>query len=405
MTTSSINYQELVEKIKYWGKELGFSGLGISDIDLSSHEAVLESWLANNYHGNMDYMARHGLMRARPAELVPGTIRVISVRLDYLPHDAKFAQILKNKNKAYISRYALGRDYHKLMRKRLQQLGKKIAEHCQGFNCRPFVDSAPVLERPLAEKAGLGWAGKHTLLINKEAGSWFFLGELFVDIPLPVSENEYSISANKNNAESALNNNTKINDCGTCVACIKICPTKAIVAPYTVDARRCISYFTIESPDPIPEELRPLMGNRIYGCDDCQLICPWNKYAKLSKTDDFQVRNQLDDINLLTLFSWTEEYFLNTLQGSPIRRIGFDSWQRNIAVALGNAPYNLEIEQALTDKLATATVLVSEHIHWALAQQHIKKSQDTLLVEKFDSNVRLSNRLIRSIEKGLPRDA
>ena len=405
MTTSSINYQELAEKIKCWGKELGFSGLGISDIDLSSHEAVFESWLANNYHGNMDYMARHGLMRARPAELVPGTIRVISVRLDYLPHDAKFAQILKNKNKAYISRYALGRDYHKLMRKRLQQLGKKITEHCQDFNCRPFVDSAPVLERPLAEKAGLGWAGKHTLLINKEAGSWFFLGELFVDIPLPVSENEYSISANKNNAESALNNNTKINDCGTCVACIKICPTKAIVAPYTVDARRCISYFTIESPDPIPEELRPLMGNRIYGCDDCQLICPWNKYAKLSKTDDFQVRNQLDDIDLLTLFSWTEEYFLNTLQGSPIRRIGFDSWQRNIAVALGNAPYNLGVEQALTDKLTTASDLVSEHIHWALAQQHIKKSQDTLLVAKFDSNVRLSNRLIRSIEKGLPRDA
>jgi len=412
MKTSPINYLELAEKIKCWGKELGFSGLGISDIDLSSHEAGLKSWLANNYHGNMDYMARHGMMRARPDELVPGTIRVISVRLDYLPQEAKFAQILKNKNKAYISRYALGRDYHKLMRKRLQQLGKKIAEHCEIFNCRPFVDSAPVLERPLAEKAGLGWAGKHTLLINKEAGSWFFLGELFVDIPLPVSENEYTISAANNRAEKnntiktlGSNSETKVNDCGTCVACIKICPTKAIVAPYTVDARRCISYFTIESPDPIPEELRPLMGNRIYGCDDCQLICPWNKYAKLSQTDDFQVRNQLDDIDLLTLFSWTEQYFLETLQGSPIRRIGFDSWQRNIAVALGNAPYSQDIEQKLTDKLNTASELVAEHIHWALAQQQIKKAQDALLAEKNNSNARLTNRLIRSIEKGLPRDA
>ena len=405
MTTSSINYLELAEKIKCWGKELGFSGLGISDIDLSSHEAVLDSWLANNYHGNMDYMARHGMMRARPDELVPDTIRVISVRLDYLPQDAKFAQILKNKNKAYISRYALGRDYHKLMRKRLQQLGKKIADHCENFHCRPFVDSAPVLERPLAEKAGLGWTGKHTLLINKEAGSWFFLGELFVDIPLPVSENEYTITAEKNNAINILDHETKINDCGTCVACIKICPTKAIVAPYTVDARRCISYFTIESPDPIPEELRPLMGNRIYGCDDCQLICPWNKYAKLSQTDDFQVRNQLDNVDLLTLFSWTELYFLDSLQGSPIRRIGFDSWQRNIAVALGNAPYSQAIEQALTAKLVTASELVAEHISWALAQQQTKKAQNALLAEKNNSNMRLTNRLIRSIEKGLPRDA
>lgn len=409
MTAPTINYQELTEKIKAWGKELGFSGLGISDIDLSHHEVVLESWLANNYHGNMDYMARHGMMRARPAELVPGTLRVISVRLDYLPHEAKFAQILKNKNKAYISRYALGRDYHKLMRKRLQQLGKKIAEHCEHFNCRPFVDSAPVLERPLAEKAGLGWAGKHTLLINKEAGSWFFLGELFVDIPLPVTENEYSRNAEKNNALStaitAVDDQIKNNGCGTCVACIKICPTKAIVAPYTVDARRCISYFTIESPDPIPEELRPLMGNRIYGCDDCQLICPWNKYAKLGKTDDFQVKNQLDDIDLLTLFSWSEQYFLDTLQGSPIRRIGFESWQRNIAVALGNATYNKDVVQALTEKLNTSSKLVTEHIHWALEQQQIKWTQNTLLIEKNNSAVRLNNRLIRSIEKGLPRDA
>ncbi|MEW6994911.1 tRNA epoxyqueuosine(34) reductase QueG [Colwelliaceae bacterium MEBiC 14330] len=397
---SSINYQELAEKIKCWSKELGFSDLGISDIDLSAHESVLTQWLAKNYHGNMDYMARHGLMRARPNELVPGTIRVISVRLDYLPQNAKFASILKNKNMAYISRYALGRDYHKLMRKRLQQLGKKITEHCNHFNYRPFVDSAPVMERQLAEKAGLGWAGKHTLLINKEAGSWFFLGELYVDIPLPVSQNEYS-----KKAISSFTDPNKNNDCGACVACIKICPTKAIVEPYTVDARRCISYFTIESPDAIPEELRPLMGNRIYGCDDCQLICPWNKYAKLSLTEDFQARNNLDNVSLLELFSWTEDYFLKTLQGSPIRRIGFQSWQRNIAVALGNANYSKEIILALSNKLPQASALVAEHIHWALTQQKAKKELSDNLAAKQNKNHRLTLRLIRSIEKGLPRDA
>ncbi|MBU2871206.1 tRNA epoxyqueuosine(34) reductase QueG [Colwellia sp. E2M01] len=401
--TEIFDYQALAEKIKAWGKELGFSDLGISDIDLSHHESTLERWLDQGFHGNMDYMARHGLMRARPAELVPGTVRVISVRLDYLPHNAQFSSILKDKHKAYISRYALGRDYHKLMRKRLQQLGKKIAEHCPDFNCRPFVDSAPVMERPLAEKAGLGWAGKHTLLINKEAGSWFFLGELFVDIPLPVTVNEYSENAQKSLSEPT--KAEKTNDCGTCVACIKICPTKAIVEPYTVDAKRCISYFTIESPDPIPKELRPLMGNRIYGCDDCQLICPWNKYAKLSLVDDFQARNNLDDISLLELFSWSEEYFLQTLEGSPIRRIGFQSWMRNIAVALGNAPYNEEIIAALTDKLATSSELVQEHIYWALEQQAMKMTLTDKAASEQNKNHRLTLRLTRSIEKGLPRDA
>jgi len=400
MTTSHINYQELVEKIEVWGKELGFSDLGISDIDLSAHETMLERWLANNYHGNMDYMERHGLMRARPAELVPGTLSVISVRLDYLPQNAQFANILKDKNKAYISRYALGRDYHKLMRKRLQLLGKKIAEHCSNFNCRPFVDSAPVMERPLAEKAGLGWSGKHTLLINKEAGSWFFLGELFVDIPLPITINEYTITAKK-----MIETQNKDNDCGTCVACIKICPTKAIVEPYTVDARRCISYFTIESPDAIPEELRPLMGNRIYGCDDCQLICPWNKYAKLSLVDDFQARNNLDDVSLLDLFSWSESYFLETLQGSPIRRIGYQSWLRNIAVALGNAPYSEDIVTALTEKGRESTELVTEHINWAIAQQHSKMILTEKIAAEKATNHRLTLRLVRSIEKGLTRDA
>jgi len=392
----SINYPQLVEKIKCWGKELGFSQLGITDIDLSKHEHALEKWLANNYHGNMDYMARHGLMRARPAELEPGTVRAISVRLDYLPTKAKCARILKAKDHAYISRYALGRDYHKLMRKRLQQLGKKITEYCENFNFRPFVDSAPILERPLAEKAGLGWVGKHSLLLNKEAGSWFFLGELLIDIPLPVTTTEP-----KNTAVTD-------NDCGKCVACIKICPTKAIVEPYVVDARRCISYFTIESPDPIPIELRPLMGNRIYGCDDCQLICPWNKYAKLSLEEDFQARHQLDEITLLTLFSWDEPYFLATFQGSSIRRIGFQSWQRNIAVALGNAPWNANIYSALEDKLTVASELVAEHIHWAIEQQKLKNPQ-FVSNESYDvsnnSDVRLNARLIRSVEKGLPRDA
>ncbi|MBU2895004.1 tRNA epoxyqueuosine(34) reductase QueG [Colwellia sp. D2M02] len=400
MTETSINYQELADNIKCWGEELGFSQLGICDIDLKAHEAALKRWLANNYHGNMDYMERHGMMRARPEELVPGTVRVISVRLDYLPQNAKFARILNDKNKAYISRYALGRDYHKLMRKRLQQLGQKIAQHCEQFNCRPFVDSAPVLERPLAEKAGLGWTGKHTLLINKAAGSWFFLGELFVDIPLPITHNEYS-----DNALNSIALDEKVNDCGTCVACIKICPTKAIVEPYVVDARRCISYFTIESPDPIPVELRPLMGNRIYGCDDCQLICPWNKFAKLSVVDDFQARNQLDDVGLLELFSWTEEYFLNTLQGSPIRRIGFQSWQRNIAVALGNAPYSSDITTALERALNSANELVAEHIHWALAQQQEKQLLTVTNAETTQKNHRLTMRLVRSIEKGLTRDA
>jgi len=381
MQAITINYQELAEKIKAWGKEFGFADVGIADIDLSEHEAKLTQWLDNQYHGEMDYMARHGLMRARPAELVPGTIRVISVRMDYLPANAKFTKILKDKNLAYISRYALGRDYHKLMRKRLKQLGEKIKAYCESFNYRPFVDSAPILERPLAEKAGLGWIGKHSLLLNKHAGSWFFLGELLVDIPLPTDT-------------------APSNDCGNCVACIKICPTNAIVAPYTVDARRCISYLTIELKGAIPEEFRPLIGNRIYGCDDCQLICPWNKFASLTNEEDFSPRQQLDEISLLTVFAWTESEFLDKTAGSPIRRIGFDAWQRNIATALGNAPYSDEIVKDLREKLDSASPLVAEHIEWALAQQAQRKTQI-----KVEANTRLTGRLIRSIEKGLPRDA
>ena len=386
MTTSKIDYHSLAEKIKNWGQALGFSQVGFSDIDLSSHEKALTDWLENNYHGEMDYMEKHGLMRARAQELVEGTTRVISVRMDYLPPEAKFARILKKKDHAYISRYALGRDYHKLIRKRLKQLGDKISEYCETFNFRPFVDSAPILERPLAEKAGLGWVGKHSLLINKNAGSWFFLGELLVDIPLPISE-------------------PTTNECGSCVSCIKICPTQAIVAPYVVDARRCISYLTIELRDAIPEEFRPLIGNRIYGCDDCQLICPWNKFANLSNEGDFSPRQNIDNIELLTVFSWDEKNFLSKTEGSPIRRIGFQSWQRNIAVAIGNAPYTIENIQALTHNLTNAESMVAEHIHWALDQQDQKRiaieQQDTLHVK----NLRLTERLIRSVEKGLPRDA
>ena len=385
MHSPKINYQELAEKIKFWGQELGFSQVGISDVDLSEHESALEQWIKNDYHGNMDYMARHGLMRARPDELEPNTIRAISVRLDYLPTDAKFARILKKKDHAYVSRYALGRDYHKLMRKRLQQLGTKIKSYCDEFNFRPFVDSAPILERPLSAKAGLGWVGKHSLLINKQAGSWFFLGELLVDIPLPC---DLPVP----------------NDCGSCVSCIKICPTKAIVAPYVVDARRCISYLTIELKEAIPVEFRSLMGNRIYGCDDCQLICPWNKFAKLSVEADFQPRKDLDHASLLTLFSWDEKTFLSNTEGSPIRRIGFQSWQRNIAVALGNAPFNIEILSALTAQLVVAQPMVAEHVTWAIEQQRMRQESENS-PKDVGKNKRLTARLIRSIEKGLPRDA
>ncbi|WP_286263409.1 tRNA epoxyqueuosine(34) reductase QueG [Thalassotalea atypica] len=389
---STIHYQDLAEKIKLWGEELGFSQVGISDIDLSVHEQHLQKWLDNQYHGDMDYMEKHGMMRARPHELEPGSVRAISVRLDYLPTDAKFARTLKNKSKAYVSRYALGRDYHKLMRKRLQQLGKKIHEYCEEFNFRPFVDSAPVLERPLAEKAGLGWVGKHSLLINEEAGSWFFIGELLVNIPLTLDSTSVE------------------NKCGSCISCIKICPTQAIVEPYVVDARRCISYLTIELQGAIPEEFRSLIGNRIYGCDDCQLICPWNKFAKLSIVDDFQPRQALDNTDLLELFDWTETEFLDRTQGSPIRRIGFQSWQRNIAVALGNAPYHEAIFSALTQKKDVEDAIIKEHVQWALKQQqtkqaHLQHQLEKAQQDKSNKIIRLNERLIRSIEKGLPRDA
>ena len=313
--------QALAEQIKRWANALGFQQLGITDIALGDAEARLLEWLQRGYHGEMDYMEKHGSKRSRPAELVAGTLRVISVRMDYFPDDSSGIQaVLDSPDLGYISRYTLGRDYHKLMRKRLQQLAQKISNQIGDFGYRVFVDSAPVLEKPLAEKAGLGWIGKHTNLINRRAGSWFFLGEIYTDLPLPFDPPS---------TES---------HCGSCMACIDICPTQAIVAPYQLDARRCISYLTIELKGAIPVEFRSQIGNRIYGCDDCQLVCPWNRFASPSQEDDFRTRHRLDAPSLVELFRWDEPTFLNNTEGSAIRRIGHLRWLRNVAVALGNAP-------------------------------------------------------------------
>ncbi len=375
------NLEQLAQNIKEWGQALGFQQIGICDTDISQHERYLQAWLDKGYHGTMSYMENHGMKRARPDELVPGTIRVISVRMDYLPPDAQFARNLKHTQNAYISRYALGRDYHKLVRKRLKQLAQKIEQHCDSLQYRPFVDSAPVLEHALAQKAGIGWTGKHSLTLNREAGSWFFLGELFIDLPLPVDQP----------AED---------HCGSCTACITICPTQAIVAPYQVDARRCISYLTIELEGAIPEEYRSLIGNRVYGCDDCQLICPWNRFAHLTQESDFHSRPWLKDQSLLTLIAWDEATFLEKTEGSAIRRIGYEKWQRNLAVGIGNAPFDPRNIEALETQKSRVSNMVKEHIDWAIAQQRNKQQQiDVVVLE------RQTLRLTRSIEKGLPRDA
>ncbi|WP_430458373.1 tRNA epoxyqueuosine(34) reductase QueG [Rheinheimera sp.] len=373
--TISTDWSALAAEIKDWARQLGFSACGITDTDLQNEEPRLQQWLDAGFHGEMDYMASHGMMRARPQELQPGTLRVISVRMDYLPAQAGFATNLADPNLGYISRYALGRDYHKVLRQRLKQLGERIAVRVSDLGFRPFVDSAPVLERPLAAKAGLGWVGKHSLLLSEEAGSWFFLGELLVNIPLPIDQPIEK-------------------DCGNCVACITSCPTGAIVAPFVVDARRCISYLTIELKDDIPEELRPLLGNRIYGCDDCQLVCPVNRTAPLTQEADFQRRPQWRDQSLLHLFGWSEAEFLRLTEGSAIRRIGFQRWQRNLAVALGNAPHSPQILQALQDYRGDA--LVQRHVDWAVLQQQQKATQVLS---------RAQQRLIRIIQVGLPRDA
>lgn len=375
-----LDLNQLAQKIKQWGLELGFQQVGITDTDLSESEPKLQAWLDKQYHGEMEWMARHGMMRARPHELLPGTLRVISVRMNYLPANAAFASTLKNPQLGYISRYALGRDYHKLLRNRLKKLGDAIQQHCASLNFRPFVDSAPLLERPLAEKAGLGWTGKHSLTLSRDAGSFFFLGELLIDLPLPV--------------DGPVEEN-----CGRCVACMTSCPTGAIVEPYVVDARRCISYLTIELEGAIPEDLRPLMGNRIYGCDDCQLICPWNRFSALTDEDDFSPRQALHAPALIELFSWNEEKFLKVTEGSPIRRIGHLRWLRNIAVALGNAPWNEAVLAVLMSRKSEHPLL-DEHIDWAIAQQISRRNANTVEVQPPKQR-----RLVSAIEKGLPRDA
>ena len=336
--------------IRRWSLELGFQHVGVSDLDLGQAEARLSKWLDEGNHGTMDYMQRHGRKRSRPAELVPGTLRIISVRMDYLPQAQDEAiQLLDHDSRAYVSRYALGRDYHKVLRRRLRDLARRIETRVGDFGYRVFVDSAPVLEKPIAEKAGLGWIGKHTNLIDRNAGSWFFLGELYTDLPLPVDEAEES-------------------HCGSCRACIDVCPTEAIVAPYKLDARRCISYLTIELKGEIPVEYRKAIGNRIYGCDDCQLFCPWNKFARPTAEGDFAPRHNLDAEDLTVLFGWNESEWLEKTEGSAIRRIGYERWLRNIAVALGNAERTPEVVTALNKRRESESKLVAEHVAWALAQ-------------------------------------
>jgi epoxyqueuosine reductase len=352
-----IGSHQLVSRIQAWARELGFSQIGIAGVDLSSAEAGLAQWLAQGFHGEMHYMAAHGTRRARPAELVPGTVSVITARMDYLPRgtsedwQAIEFDRLRRPGEAIVSLYARGRDYHKVMRTRLQKLADRIGEEVGAFGHRVFTDSAPVLEAELASRSGQGWRGKHTLVLDREAGSMFFLGEIYVDMALPASA---PVSAH----------------CGSCSACIEICPTRAIVAPHRLDARRCISYLTIEHAGPIPLELRPLIGNRIYGCDDCQLICPWNKFAKKSALPDFDAREGLTGRRLGELFAWSEAEFLRFTEGSPIRRIGHERWLRNIAVALGNAlrAGQEEARDALATRRGHPSALVREHVEWALGQ-------------------------------------
>lgn len=333
-----------------WARSFGFQALGVSDIDLAEAEQKLQAWLARGFHGEMDFMQKHGSKRTHPEQLVDGTVRVISLRMDYWPGEAAEPwQVINDTDKAFISRYALGRDYHKLMRKRLAKLADKIEREAGPMGYRVFTDSAPVMEKAIAEKAGLGWIGKHTNVLNRDHGSYFFLGEIYTDLPLPLTE---STSAH----------------CGSCTACLDICPTQAIVAPYQLDARRCISYLTIELRGSIPEEFRPLMGNRIYGCDDCQLVCPWNKYAQSTVEPDYLPREGLDAPQLIDLFNWGEQDFLVRLEGSPIRRIGYECWLRNIAVALGNAETSAAVVVALEQKQSHPSALVREHVDWALAQ-------------------------------------
>ena len=350
-TTQQIDYPELAQKIKEWGKSLGFQQVSITDTELAETGDRLNQWLQQGYQGDMQWMSEHGEKRYHPEQLLPGTQRVITVRMDYLPDQSNMIAVLKDEDKAYISRYALGRDYHKLIRNRLKTLAKEIEKAVpDSIIQRPFVDSAPVMEKPLAEKAGLGWVGKHTLVINSEAGSWFFLGEIYTSLLLPIDKS------------------TEKNQCGECNACLKVCPTDAFPEPYVLDASRCISYLTIEHKGSIPEEFREPIGNRVFGCDDCQAICPWNKEAQPTKEKDFSPRHNLDNRELSELFLWTEAEFLKYTEGSPIRRVGYERWLRNLAIGLGNAPSTENIIQALESRMEYPSVLVQEHVQWALEQ-------------------------------------
>ena len=350
--SAETDFDALAAEIKIWGAALGFQEVAITDVDLSAYEGHLEEWIARNFHGEMGYMANNHDLRVHPELLHPGTIRVICVRMDYAKQVDNSLAPLDDSDTAYIARYARGRDYHKVQRKRLQKLADKIQEKAGPIGYRAFVDSAPVLERALSEKSGLGWIGKNTMLINKNAGSWFFLGELFTDLPLPIDTPDNP-------------------HCGTCHACLDVCPTNAFVAPNQLDARKCISYLTIELRTAIPEEFRAAMGNRVFGCDDCQLVCPWNKFTEVSPEQDFSPRNRLDAESLVALFAWTEEEFLANTEGSPIRRIGYECWLRNIAVGLGNASSSEETIAALTARAEHPSALVREHVEWALNRHHL----------------------------------
>ena len=354
MVLHTMDFGHLAEQIRHWGQALGFQQIGIAGTTLDTAERRLDDWVAAGFHGELGYMTRHGRKRTHPAQLVPGTARVISARMDYLPAGALPADtVLADPERAYIARYALGRDYHKVLRRRLQQLADRISAAGTPHGYRVFVDSAPVMEKPLAAAAGLGWQGKHTNLINTQAGSWFLLGEIYTDLPLPADT-------------------PAADHCGSCRACLDICPTQAIVAPYVLDARRCISYFTIESRGPIPIEFRAAMGNRIFGCDDCQLVCPWNKFAQATAEPDFAPRHGLDDSRLTELFAWSENDWSTRTEGSALRRPGYLGWLRNIAVALGNAPSTEEVVRTLRARAAHASDLVREHVAWAIEQHHAR---------------------------------
>ncbi len=345
--------EDFPERIRQWALELGFSDIGITRPETGGHAQRLQQWLARGLHGEMEWMKHHGDKRYTPTSLVPGTERIISVRMDYRHEPDSPRQVLGDREKAYVSRYAVGRDYHKLIRKRLTHLAKRIDDALKGYDYRAFTDSAPVMEKALAQRAGLGWIGKNTLVLTPKAGSWFFLGEIFTSAPLPETP-----SFDKNH-------------CGSCSACLEGCPTKAFVGPYILDARRCISYLTIELKGAIPEELRPLMGNRVFGCDDCQLVCPWNRFSQPTRETDFHPRHNLDNSTLAELFHWTEPEFLQRTEGSAIRRTGYEGWLRNLAVGLGNAPTTIPVIEALKSRADSPSGLVREHVRWALARHGV----------------------------------